>query len=50
MGMTTDQIQTLMQMHEAGISKKYIQAVFKISANKLNLLLKEYESTNNQRV
>ena len=42
--MTTDQLQTLMQMYQSGISKKYIQAYFKVSPKKLNLILKEYES------
>ena len=44
--MTTQELQTLIQMHDAGISKKYLQSYFKLSPNKLNIILKEYESTN----
>ena len=50
MVMTTEQLQTLIQMHDAGFAKKYLQSYFKISPKKLNLILQEYESTNHGRV
>ena len=48
--MTNEELQTLIQMHKAGFAKKYLQSYFKLSPKKLNLILQEYESTNNRRV
>lgn len=43
MAMNSEELDTLMQMYNSGISKKYLQVYFKISPKKLNLILKEYE-------
>ena len=44
--MNNEQLNTLIQMHDAGFAKKYLQSYFKLSPKKLNLILQEYESTN----
>ena len=47
--MTTDQLTILHKMYDAGFAKKYMAAYFHVSQKKLNMILKEYDNTNNQR-